>query len=165
MCKFAAFLNAYLFGMKHIISFLLFCVPLITMAQTDFPKPAILKDLQESKPGQGTVQIVQASGIDDLIARHSEINRRKNGMTGYRILIFKDGSQNSKQKAFEAKSRFLSSFRGYEVYYIYEQPESKLFVGDFRTRSEANRLKVEVEKVFRNAIVIETKINFPNLEN
>lgn len=134
------------------------------MAQPTFQKPAILNELQTTKPHQGSVQVIEDHRIDDLLARHIEINRRRDGIIGYRILIFKDGSQNSKEKAFEAKSRFLTNFRGYDVYYIYEQPESKLFVGDFRTKSDANKLKVEVEKFFRNAIVIETKINFPKLD-
>jgi hypothetical protein len=165
MSKFATTLKAYIIGMKHfIILLILGTIPVLSMAQPSFQKPAILNELQAEKSRQGSIQIIEDNRIDDLLARHIEINRRRDGIIGYRILIFKDGSQNSKEKAFEAKSRFLTNFPGYEVYYIYEQPESKLFVGDFRTKSDANKLKVEVEKFFRNAIVIETKINFPKLD-
>lgn len=166
MSKFATISKAYITGMKYLItSLVLGTISVLSMAQPTFQKPAILNELQAAKPHQGTVQIIGDNRIDDILARHIEVNRRHEGIIGYRILIFKDGSQNSKEKAFEAKGRFLTNFRGYDVYYIYEQPESKLFVGDFRTESEANKLKVEVEKFFRNAIVIETKINFPKLDN
>jgi hypothetical protein len=155
-------------GMKFIISILLLSgvFPLLSMAQSaaSFPKPAILHELQTSHPDQGTVQIVEDPRIDELLARQLEVNRRNNGITGYRILIFKDGSQNSKKAAFDAKSLFLKNFPDNEVYYVYEPPESKLFVGDFRTKSEATRMKLAIEKVFPKAIIIETKINFPNLE-
>lgn len=164
MCRFLA----YNTGMKVIISILLLSgiFPLFTMAQSgaSFPKPAILHELQVARPEQGTIQIVEDPMIEELLARQLEINRRSNGITGYRIMIFKDGSQNSKKAAFDAKSLFLKNFPDNEVYYIYEPPESKLFVGDFRTKSEATRMKLEIEKVFPKAIIVETKINFPNLE-
>lgn len=154
--------------MKFLICILLFTglFPILSMAQSSasFPKPAILRELQASQPEQGTVQIVEDQMVDELLARHVELNRRSNGIVGYRILIFKDGSQNSKKAAFDAKGLFLKNFPNEEVYYIYEQPESKLFVGDYRTKSEAMRMKLEIEKVFPKAIIIETKINFPNLD-
>lgn len=154
--------------MKHIISLLLLLglIPFVTMAQSgaSFPKPAILQELQTSKPEQGDIQIIQDAQIADLLARHLELNKRSEGLTGYRILIFKASFQNSREKALEERSRFISHFNDIPVYYFYEQPESRLFVGDFRTKSEATRMKMEIEKFFRNAIVIETKINFPKLD-
>lgn len=154
--------------MKHIIYFILFLgsFPLFSVAQSGvaFPKPAILKDLQTPKPDEGNIQIIQDSHIEDLLARHVELNRRNDGITGYRILIFKESSQNSQKTAYEVKSQFLRNFPNTDVYYVYEQPESKLFVGDFRTKSEATRMKLEIEKLFPKAILIKTKINFPNLD-
>ena len=167
MIKFVPVFQAYIIGMKHIISFFfLVAIPLFSMAQTNatYPKPGIINDLQTSAPEQGTVQIVQEPRIDDLLARHLELNRRNDGITGYRILIFKASYQNSRERAMEERSRFISNFQGIPVYYFYEQPESRLFVGDFRTKSEATRMKLEIEKIFKNAIVIETKINFPKLD-
>lgn len=168
MFKFVPVFLAYISGMKYFISFVLLLglIPVISVAQStaSFPKPAILNELQAQKPEQGTIQLVQDARIVDLLGRHLEINRRNDGITGYRILIFKESSQNSKKTAFDVKSQFLRSFPGNEVYYIYEQPESKLFVGDYRTKSEATRMKLEIEKLFSKAIIIETKINFPNMD-
>ncbi|HEX3009365.1 MAG TPA: hypothetical protein VHO90_17295 [Bacteroidales bacterium] len=168
MIKFAPVFQAYISGMKQIISTLFFlgAIPFFSIAQSNgsFSKPAILNELQSKVSGEGTVEIVQEHRIDDLLARHLEFNRRSDGIVGYRILIFKASYQNSRDKAFEEKSRFVSAFPNIPVYYFYEQPESRLFVGDFRTKSEATRMKLEIEKMFKNAIVIETKINFPNLD-
>lgn len=167
-CKFVPVFKAYITGMKHIISFVIFLglFPLYTLAQSSasFPKPALLNDLKSSGPGQGTVELIQDAKIEDLLSRHLELNRRNEGIMGYRVLIFKASFQNSRERAFEEKSRFVSNFPGIPVYYFYEQPESRLFVGDFLTRSEATRMKLEIEKIFRNAVVIETKINFPKLD-
>ncbi len=160
--------QAYITGMKQIISLLLFwgLFSFVTLAQSNvnFPKPAILQDLKNQTPEQGSIQIFQEPQIEDLLSRHLELNRRNDGLTGYRILIFKASFQNSREKAMEERGRFLSHFTDIPVYYFYEQPESRLFVGDFRTKSEATRMKLEIEKFFRNAIVIETKINFPKLD-
>lgn len=168
MFKFVPIFHSYLIEMKHFISIIiLFALfPLLSMAQsgTTYPKPAILKSLQTVSPGEGRVEIVQDSRIDDLLARHLEINRRNDGIIGYRILIFKENNQNSKKAAFDAKAQFLRNFPGVEVYYFYEQPESKLFVGDFRTKSEATKLKLEIEKFFPKSIILETRINFPKLD-
>jgi hypothetical protein len=160
--------QAYIPGMKQIISLLLIlnAISFAALAQSNvnFPKPAILQNLKTTAPEQGTVQIVQDPHIEDLLSRHLELNRRNEGLTGYRILIFKASFQNSREKAIEERSRFISQFNDIPVYYFYEQPESRLFVGDFRTKSEATRMKLEIEKFFKNAIVIETKINFPKLD-
>lgn len=160
--------QAYITGMKQIISLLLFwgAFSIVALAQSNvtFPKPAILQDLKNQVPEQGTIQVIQDPQIEDLLSRHLELNRRNEGLTGYRILIFKASFQNSREKAMEERGRFLSHFNDIPVYYFYEQPESRLFVGDFRTKSEATRMKLEIEKFFKNAIVIETKINFPKLD-
>lgn len=160
--------QAYITGMKQIISLLLFwgTFSLAALAQSNvnFPKPAILQNLKNEVPEQGTIQIIQDSQIEDLLSRHLELNHRNDGLTGYRILIFKASFQNSRERAMEERGRFLSHFNDIPVYYFYEQPESRLFVGDFRTKSEATRMKLEIEKFFKNAIVIETKINFPKLD-
>lgn len=168
-CKFVPVFKAYVIEMKYFISFLIIvgAFPMLSWAQSNasFPKPALLKDIQTSRDNQGSIHIVEDAQITELLARHLEINRRTNGIIGYRILIFKESHQNSKKAAFEAKSQFLRNFPGNEVYYVYEQPESKLYVGDFRSKSEAMKLKLEVEKLFPKAIIIETKINFPKLDN
>lgn len=166
MCKFVPVFQDYIIEMKYIISLLLFlgAMPLLSMAQS-YSKPAILNELKTSKTNQGTVELVQDPRIDDLLSRHLELNRRNEGILGYRILIFKEGFQNSRERATEERSRFISHFGdNIPVYYFYVQPESRLFVGDFRTKSEATRMKLEIERVFRNAVVIETKINFPKLD-
>ncbi len=160
--------QAYITGMKQIISLLLFwgafSLAVLAQSNVNFPKPEILQNLKNEVPEQGTIQIIQDSRIEDLLSRHLELNHRNDGLTGYRILIFKASFQNSRERAMEERGRFLSHFNDIPVYYFYEQPESRLFVGDFRTKSEATRMKLEIEKFFKNAIVIETKINFPKLD-
>lgn len=167
MFKFVPVFQACILKMKFIPCILLFgLIPLLSSAQTEntYPAPAILHDLQKTVPDQGTVQIIQDPRIEDVLGRYYELNRRNEGIPGFRILIFKSPLQNSKEKAMEERSRFISHFSDIPVYYFYVQPESRLFVGDFRTKSEAMRMKAEIDKYFKNTVIIETKINFPNLD-
>lgn len=159
--------QAYITVMKYIISLVLLTglIPAVfAQSGTTFPRPAILQSIQASAPDEGNIQIVQDPQIAELLSRHIELNRRNDGLTGYRILIFKESMQNSREKAFAERSKFISHFNDIPIYYFYEQPWSLLYAGDFRTKSEATRVWQEVKKYFGIAIVVETKINFPKLD-
>lgn len=167
MFKFVPVFQACIHPMKFFVPFLILgFLPLLSGAQTEnsYPAPAIIQELQKPAPDQGTVQIIQDPRIEEVLGRYYELNRRNDGIPGYRILIFKSPLQNSREKAMEERSRFISHFGDIAVYYFYVQPESRLFVGDFRTKSEALRMKAEIDKFFKNAVIIETKINFPKLD-
>lgn len=166
MYKFEAFFQkAYVFGMKHFIGILLllgiFSSALMAQSSTNSSKPAIIKDLQSNQSGKGNVHIVQDPALDDLLNRHIERNRRNDGMMGFRIRIFNDANQNNKERAQKRMSEFMRAFPELETSYLYDQPYSKVYVGYFRTKSDANKVKAEIEKQFPEAIIVETRIRYP----
>ncbi len=93
--------------------------------------------------------------VHTLVNKHTEVNAEGKS-EGYRVQIYFGGD---KTKAREAKSRFLSQhsdeLRAYE---IYEAPNFKIRVGDFRTKLEAYRFLKEVRSDFPSAFIVESEI-------
>ena len=98
----------------------------------------VLQDLQAIDSGKAQITIYQDESIETLLlARISEI-KKEHKIPGFRINIFYDDSQNSYEKAMQVRGRFMAKY-DYNCDYIYEAPDSKLYIGNFRTKSEAQK--------------------------
>jgi hypothetical protein len=113
---------------------------------------------------QGIVEFVQDARLNNLIKKHKEFNEAKNGMDGYRIQIFFDSGTGSKSKAYSQKSKFLSLFPDLSADIVYEEPNYKVRVGDFRTRMEAQGFLNEIKAEFESAFIVLDIISLPNIE-
>ena len=78
---------------------------------------------------QQNVKIIGDAYLDSLIERNIELNQAANGIQGYRIQIF-FGSD--RRAANEARTKFLQLYPETEAYLVYQQPNFKVRVGDFR---------------------------------
>ncbi len=97
--------------------------------------------------------------IDTLIQIHKEEALRKGGIEGYRVQIF----QGNKENAEQAKVKFLMLHENLKVYILFQSPDFKVRVGDFRTRSEALKMKHLIENQFSSTFVVEDVISFPEI--
>lgn len=100
------------------------------------------------------------SRINKLLEIKKEESSRKGGLDGFRIQIF----QGSKDEAYRVKSRFLSNYPDYKVYVLFQTPDFKVRIGDFRERSEAIQLKYIIINDFPNPLIVDDLINFPELK-
>jgi hypothetical protein len=103
--------------------------------------------------------IISDSRIDTLLQIHREENLRKNGMDGYQVQIF----QGSKDDAYKIKAKFLASHPASKAYVTFQSPDFRVRVGDFRTRSEALKMKNQIKNEFNNPFIVEGVISFPEL--
>jgi hypothetical protein len=154
--------------MKNLItlSILVFCLSFYTSAQSSSPvkRPDIITRLQQQDNSQGRVQIFEDKRIEDLLSKNIEKNARKGTfIRGYRILIFSKNSQDAQEKAMIAKSKFLNKFPEIETYPIVEAPFWKVYIGDFRTITDALRMQKQIEELFPNAFWVEADINYNKL--
>jgi hypothetical protein len=95
--------------------------------------------------------------LKTLVTKHAEINSRKK-QKGYRVQIY-FGADKSKAK--EMKSRFLAQYsKEAHAYEIFEVPNFKIRVGDFRTRLEAYAFLKEIKSEFPTAFIVESDIEF-----
>ncbi len=92
-----------------------------------------------------------------------ENNRRKNGIDGWRVEIFNRSGSNALEEALEVKQDFLSVYPDIPVNVLFNAPDFKVRVGDFRTRNEALKLRKEITKKYPKSFAVRDKINFPPL--
>jgi len=111
----------------------------------------------------GKSDLIQDEKIDELLNLHLKVNEIANTIPGFRINIFFQSGNNSKTGAMQCKSGFNEKFPDIEAYVVYEEPNFKVKVGDFRTRMEARGFVLQIKMDFPDAFVIKDQINFPKI--
>ncbi len=106
---------------------------------------------------KGTFILTAEPGISQMQQLYIESAKNTPELDGYRVQIY----NGSKQKTLEIRSSFINIFPNVPVYTVYETPEYKVQVGDFRTRLEAEYFLNKVVKEFGSGFVARTKIKYP----
>ncbi|MCF8296531.1 MAG: SPOR domain-containing protein [Saprospiraceae bacterium] len=112
----------------------------------------------------GKVEIFQDARVDKLIEKHVVLNKKQTGIPGYRVQIFFDSGTNSKNKANKVRAEFLLKYKNEDAYVIFQSPNYKVRVGDFRTRMEAQGFLKEISVLYPNAYTVKDEIQFPKLD-
>ena len=110
---------------------------------------------------KGKIEIVQSPEIKSLMDKHIEINEANETIDGFRIQIHFGGER---EKAKSIKTNFLQHFPEIPAYELYQQPNFKIRVGDYRTRLEAQKAMVQITPYFASAFIVVDEINLPQLE-
>ena len=97
----------------------------------------------------------QDSLIHQLVNRHIAINQAKRSMPGYRVQIY--FGQN-RTKATEVKTDFLQLFPKTGAYLVYQQPNFKIRVGDFKDRLEALKFLKEIQSLYAAAFIVKDEV-------
>jgi hypothetical protein len=127
-------------------------------------RPGVITAITSQKPGEGRVEINQDKKIDDLLRKYIDLNSQKTTITGYSICIFSQSKQSvARTKATQTRANFISNFPGIDATMRYEAPDWRVFVGNFRSRTDAFRLKKQIESMFPNAYIVETQIELSKL--
>ncbi|MDR1551993.1 MAG: SPOR domain-containing protein [Prevotellaceae bacterium] len=122
----------------------------------------IIDELENSS--QGKIKINQSENIAEALSLHSIENFKTQKITGYRICIFRDNQQNSRSVALQTKQNFKSAYPDVPVYWEYKNPYFYVYVGDFRTKEQAEKFKREINATYpKSWLINETKINLPSL--
>ncbi|GAB4299938.1 MAG: hypothetical protein Kow0068_23370 [Marinilabiliales bacterium] len=139
---------------KH---FIIYCISLLIInianAQiNDDNEPNIFQRLENGKP---KVNIHQNYEIKQLVLNHIKVNEKIDyGFNGYRIRIFSAKGANAKKRALEVKADFLKKYPEIDSYLTYINPDFRIVVGDFRTKSEAKKFLIEIKKDFPEAFIV-----------
>ncbi len=120
--------------------------------------------LNQHRYNQGKVEIIQDSSIMAFMDHQIKTNSRLNGIKGHRISIFRDTGKNAREKCMAVRSRFKSKYENIPFYEEFIYPYYKLYVGDFRTESEALKFLKVIEKDFPDAFIVRDIISFPKLK-
>ncbi len=112
--------------------------------------------------GAGTLSIVQNAAVDTLISRHIIANRKLKGMEGFRIQIYNSNNRNAREESNKINAEFLSKFPDIPSKIEFEDPGYfKVRAGNYRTKFEGTKYLNMVRRVFPNAYLVPSLIDFP----
>ncbi len=100
---------------------------------------------------EGTVTINQDQEIDALLEIKKDIEISSNR---YKIQIYSGASRGSAEST---RAKFSESYSDWPSSIEYETPNYKIWVGNFRSRLEADRALIRIQKTFPNAFKFEPK--------
>ena len=102
-----------------------------------------------------------------MVQKHIELNERVRTIPGYRIQIASLSGTESKNRAFDMKERIREAYPGVEAYVVFDEPNFKVKVGDFRTRLDAFVFLQHIRNEFPGTIIRDniypTQINWDEM--
>ena len=90
--------------------------------------------------------------IDQLLKEKRKLNTGLFLNEGYKIQIFYGNSEESKKKLQE----FKKEFKDLDGTIIFNSPNYKVWIGNFKTRIEVERAMVDIKKKYPTALIIKT---------
>ena len=111
----------------------------------------------------GKLPVKQDPRITDLLVRHSQINQKRNGADGFRLEIFFSSENKAREQAVRVKNEFNIVFPDIASYMLFQTPNFKVRIGDFRNKSEALKTKAYIASKYPNAFIVKDMIRFPEL--
>ena len=88
--------------------------------------------------------------IDQLLKEKRKLNTGLFLNEGYKIQIFYGNSEESKRKLQE----FKKEFKDLDGTIIFNSPNYKVWIGNFKTRIEVERAMVDIKKKYPTALII-----------
>ncbi len=98
---------------------------------------------------EGKVNIDQDKDITKLL----EFKKDLNTVDLYKIQVY----QGNRSGAEEAKSKFASLYDEWPISMEYETPNYKIWVGNFRSRLEADKALIKIKSNYVNAFIFKPK--------
>jgi hypothetical protein len=144
--------------MKHIIFAIAILALNLPAAHAQRPSDGDALSRLRQKENQGIITIQMDSLVEVNYRKHLLQNYRNRGIAGYRIRIFSDNGPGAKEHQQRTRAHFLSMYPEIPVYYRYEGSYYKVYVGDFRTRNDAMKELMEIQRNFPDAFIVEDDI-------
>lgn len=112
---------------------------------------------------QGDIEVIKDNRIDALVKKQGAIIPPATvpQITGFRIQLFFD---TDKKAIDDARTKFITQYPKIDTYVIYNAPNYFLKAGNFRTRLEAEKVKVTVDKDFPTNFIVKELINLPRID-
>lgn len=99
------------------------------------------------------VRITGDVAVTQMVEKHVELNNRVKTIPGFRVQIASFSGTNSKNNAFDLRTRFETDYPETRVYIVFDEPNFKVKVGDFRTRLEAYAFLQEIRQTYKGYII------------
>ena len=114
---------------------------------------ALIAGSLEAQAQTGRVRVVGDVAVNQMVEKHIELNSRAKTIPGYRVQIASFSGTSSKANAFNLRERFMADHPSVQAYIIYDEPNFKVKVGDFRSRLEAYAFLQEIKETYKGYII------------
>ncbi len=166
MIKFKKIVNFALEKIKGSVYSIFRVLPIIILL-FGFPKSKAQSNrdfFTEIERGTGTrVNIIQDKDIRQQVNRHIWEESKNKFIYGFRIRIYSNSGAKAGNEAKSKLSHLVARFPDVESYLIFDYPFYRVYMGDFRTRSEALKFLKSIELEFPDAFIVPARINYPSL--
>lgn len=125
---------------------------------------SIFEQVEYGNDSKAKIRIVQDENLKKVVDKHQYLHGKAKQMIGYRIRIFSDSGPYAKNEFEYAKASFSENFGEITMHQEFVYPFYKIYVGDFRNRSQALFVLKQIERKFPDAFIVQTRINYPNLK-
>lgn len=88
--------------------------------------------------------------FEQLLTEKRKLNINLNYTDRYKIQIFNGVSENAKKTL----SEFRQEYKNLDGTIIFNTPNYKVWIGNFRTRMEAERYMIDLQKKYKNVFLI-----------
>lgn len=99
------------------------------------------------------VKLTGDVAVSQMVERHVELASKVKTIPGYRVQIASFSGASSKNLAFEMRDRFVADYPEVQAYIVFDEPNFKVKVGDFRTRLEAYAFLQQIKEFYKGYIV------------
>ena len=101
----------------------------------------------------GHITVTGDVAVNEMVARHVEFNNRVKSMPGFRVQIASFSGTNSKTSAFNLREDFMTDYPTVQAYIVFDEPNFKVKVGDFRTRLEAYAFLQQIKETYKGYLI------------
>jgi len=157
------------------LSFLLFVLPLAAQDEEVFSNASVFSSddteayVDSSLLGHrifdtmpGGVVINQSSAVREALEAQVNENAGKK-FYGFRVRIFLSSAQDAREASSRAYNLFSRLYPDIPIYRIYDSPNFRVTVGNFRTRLEADTFAKSVRGNFPTASVMRERFKYPSI--
>lgn len=123
----------------------------------------IYEELAKSGSNGATVALNEPAFLKMSMQLQISKNEGAFSMEGYRIRLFSDNKQNSRQVSEAMVNDLALKYPGEKAYRSYSSPYFRVSIGDFRTLSDARAFLEIIKLEYPKAYPVKEKISFPPL--
>jgi hypothetical protein len=105
------------------------------------------------------IKLYHPKQVEQLLSMQIANNRLQKSVQGYRIRIFSQSGQSARGRAYSVKDDFLNNFPNQRAYEQYNEPNFQIFVGDFRTKTDALHQLKQIVRKYPSAFIVNSSIN------
>lgn len=118
------------------------------------------KTVYEAMPAG--VKVNESINVRKAVAsRVNELKGTAGEVEGFRIRIYFDNKQKSREESEAVIKKFKALYPGYNTYLKFNNPNFKVTVGDFRTRVDAQIALQAIIRNFPTAFIVKEKMRYP----